>query len=166
MATDKSPPRTGLILKVAVLAIASLIAIHAGLVAYFDRIAQAEEHRKFGETKPEALLNLRENEKERLTSSPIPIDKAMQELAARGRTAVSPDIMPTASKDTTPLKGWTMMPGEVPPTMMSAETLSAVPVADGGAATTIIDAAAPKATKPDRGRLDGGPASKPPLKTP
>ena len=124
------------------------------------------EHRKFGETKPEALLELRANEKERLQSSPVPIEKAMQQLAARGRNAASPDIVPTVSRDTTPLKGWTMMPGEVPPTMMSAETAPAVPLTDAGAATAIIDGAVPKVTKPDRGRLDGGPAGKPPLKTP
>jgi hypothetical protein len=166
MATDKSPPRTGLILKVAVFAIASLIIIHAALVAYFDRIAQAEEHRKFGETKPDALLELRASERERLNSSSIPIEKAMQQLAARGRTAASPDIMPTVSKDPTPLKGWTMMPGEVPPTMMSAETAPVVALTDAGPTTAIVDGAVPKATKLERGRLDGGPAGKPPLKTP
>jgi hypothetical protein len=166
MATDKSQPRAGLILKVGVLAIASLVAIHAALVAYFDRIAQAEEHRKFGEAKPEALMNIRAYEKERLTSSPVPIDKAMQQLATRGRTAASPDIMPTPSPDTTPLKGWVLMPGEVPPTMVTTDAGSAGLATDAGVTMAVIDGAVPKTIKPERGDADGGPAGKPPTKTP
>jgi hypothetical protein len=168
MATDKSPPQTGLILKGAVIAIATLIATHSALVAYFDHIAQAEELRKFGETKPEALINLRTDEKDRLGGGQLPIDKAMQELVARGRTA-SPDIMPSASKDVAPLQGWVKMPAEVPPAMSAAAAAassSAQPPLDAGAAPAAVDGAAPK-TKPDHAHPDRGPTpSKPPTKNP
>ena len=171
MATDKSPPRTGLILKGAVIAIATLIVVHGALVAYFDHYAQAEELRKFGETKPEALTNLLSDEKVRLSGGSMPIDKAMQEMVARGRT-VSPDITPTASKDIAPLQGWPKMPSEVPPAMTagaaaSSSGASAPPALDAGASSPLAaDAAAPKA-KPDRAHPDHGPTpSKPPTKNP
>jgi hypothetical protein len=126
MAIDKSEPRSGLILKIGVLAVATLVAVHASLVAYFDHIAQAEEHRKFGDVKPEALLSVRASEKERLSSGPVPIEKAMRELATRGRTA-SPEIVPSASKDLAPLQGWSKMPAEVPPAMTAPREASPAP---------------------------------------
>jgi hypothetical protein len=161
MATDKSEPRVGVILKVGALSIGALVAAHATLVAYFDHIAQAEEHRKFGEVKPEALLNLRADEKGRLSSGPMPIDKAMQQIALRGRTAASPDILPTASRDLAPLQGWVRMPGEVPPAMTAPQAApGAQPIVDAGAAA-FADGAAPKAPKADRARPADG---IPPLK--
>src|SRR5208283_3178425 len=113
MATDKSQPRVGLIFKIGVLAVAVLVVVHAGLVAYFDKIANAEDQRKFGDVKPEALMNMRADEKGRLATGAVPIDKAMQQMAARGRASASPDVMPYASKDIAPLQGWAKMPGEV-----------------------------------------------------
>jgi hypothetical protein len=165
MATDKSPPRAGLILKGSVIAIATLIATHSALVAYFDHYAQAEEQRKFGDMKPEALMSLREAEKERLHAGPVPIDKAMQQLAAGGRTA-SPDIMPTASKDLAALQGGTLMPSQVPPEMTSAQAApapSAQPSVDAGAAPA---PAAPPKGKPDRAHPDRGPTPSKPPKNP
>lgn len=144
MATDKSEPRVGVILKVGALAVATLIGVHASLVAYFDHIAQAEEHRKFGEVTPEALLSERASEKERLSSGPVPIEKAMHELAAHGRTA-SPEIMPSASKDLAPLQGWSRMPAEVPPAMTAPAEPAAAPSAN---ASTAADASAPPARPP------------------
>lgn len=169
MATDNSDPKIGLILKVAVISIATLIAVHVGLVSYFDQIAQAEEHRKFGEQKPEALTNLRSDEKARLTSGAMPIDKAMQQIAVRGRKEANPDIMPSASKDIAPLQGWSRMPGDVPPEMTAAEPApapGAPSMVDAGAAAATVDGAAPKAAKPDRARPDAGPIPKPPTKNP
>jgi hypothetical protein len=170
MATDKSEPRSGVILKVGALSIVALVAAHATLVAYFDHIAQAEEHRKFGDVKPEALLNMRADEKERLSSGPMPIDKAMQQIAARGRMGASLDIVPTASRDLAPLQGWSKMPAEVPgamtaPREATAATAGAPPMVDAGAAA-FVDGAAPKALRPDRARPDAGPSLKVPPKRP
>src|SRR5579864_7665459 len=98
MATDKSEPRVGLIMQIACASIVALVATHAALTSYFDKIASAEEHRKFGDVKPEALMAQRDEEKARLSSGPTPIAKAMQEIAQRGRTEASPAIVPSASK--------------------------------------------------------------------
>lgn len=149
MATDKSQPRVGLIFKIAAFSIATLIVVHAALVAYFDDVARAEEYRKFGDVKPEALMSVRANERGRLGSGAVPIDKAMQQIAARGRNAASPDIMPSASKDVAPLQGWSKMPAEVPPAMTAPEPPSALATGDAGLAPP--DAGDKKGNKSDRG---------------
>ena len=165
MATEPTSPRTGIILKGAVIAIGTLLAVHGALVAYFDHYAQAEELRKFGDIKPEALMNLRTDEKERLHSGPIPIDQAMQQMAARGRTAF-PDITPnpTAPKDVAPMQQWIKLPGQVP-AEMTAPQPSAAPGAismDAGAAASLVDAGATPRARPERPRPDHGtPPSKP-----
>jgi hypothetical protein len=167
MATDKSEPRVGVILKVAVFSIVTLVGARMFLFAYFDRIAQAEEHRKFGEVKPEALLNVRAAEKARLTSGPTPIDQSMQMLATKGRMA-SPEILPTASRDVAPLQGWSKMPAEVPSPMMAPESdagLAAQAVVDAGGGAA-ADGAVPKNNKPNRAHPDSGVLTKPPAKTP
>jgi hypothetical protein len=113
MASDKSDPRVGLILQVGVLAIVTLLGTRAFLQAYFDRAERAEIARKMGT--PDSLISLRAEEKQALNAGPVPIDKAMQMMAAKGRMNASPDIMPSASKDKAPLEGWTKLPGQVPP---------------------------------------------------
>lgn len=170
MATDQSEPRVGVILKVAVVSIATLVAVRAALTAYFDQITQAEEHRKYGEQAPEALINMRSEERTRLMSGPMPIDKAMHQLATRGRKEASPDIMPSASKDMAPLQGWSKMPADVPAEMMAVPSMQASgapSAADAGPAVTTVDGGAAKTAEPDRARPDAGPpSSKPPPKNP
>jgi hypothetical protein len=147
MPTDKSEPRTGLILKVGVAAIATLVATHAALVAYFDRAAQGEEYRKIGAVKAEALMGIRADEKQRLQSGPIPIDKAMQMMKERGRGGAGADIMPSASPDIAPMQGWVKLPGEVPSPMMMASAAQSAPPAPSAAAAAdagAFDAAPPK----------------------
>jgi hypothetical protein len=136
MATDKSEPRVGLIFRIAFLVIVSLICIRAALNSYFDQIASAEEQRKFGDIAPTALINLRADEDKRLKEGPMPLDKAMQDMAAKGRKDVSPDVMPSASaRDIGPLQGWQKMPFEVPPAMTATapEPAPAAVPADAGA---------------------------------
>jgi len=142
MATDKSEPKVGMIAKIAVLCIATLIGVHEALVAYFDQVAQAEEYRKVGSETPQALLNARADEKQRLETGPMPIQKAMQALEAKGRTGASPAIDPTASRDIAPLQGWAKLPHEVPSPMMAPEP-SAAPATSSSAAPA-ASAPAPK----------------------
>jgi hypothetical protein len=161
MATDKSEPRTGLILQVGFLAIVTLVALHAALNSYFDHVTLAEQHRKIGAATPEALLSLRAEEKERLTSGPMPIDQAMQKMAVQGRMAASPDIVPSGSRDIAPLQGWAKMPGDVPPAM----TASAAPPVPPAVASDA--GAAPAHSAADGGKPAGptkptGPAKKKP----
>jgi len=150
MATDKSEPRVGVIFRVGVISVLTLIGVHAALVAYFDRMARAEELRKMGEANPAALLSLRADERERLSSGPTPIEKAMHEMAAKGRAGVAPDVVPTVSKDLTPLQGWVQMPQAVPGAMTATprEVPVAMPPSDGGAFAPDGAAKAAKPTPP------------------
>jgi hypothetical protein len=127
MATDKAEPRVGLIFQVGILAIITLMAARAFLQAYFDRADRAEIARKL--VPSEQLTSVRAEANHQLTGGPMPIDHAMQMLATKGRMGASPDIMPSASKDTAPLEGWTKLPGRVPPTfgMAPPETAPAPP---------------------------------------
>ena len=147
MATESSDPRIAFILKVGVLAIGTLIATHLALVAYFDDMARAEVYRKVGSLKPEALVSLRTDEKQRLSSGPMPIDKAMQQLAIKGRMGASPDIVPSASRDVAPLEGWTKLPSEVPLAMMAPPAPSA-----SASAAPSTSSSAPPVQPPPPGR--------------
>jgi hypothetical protein len=156
MATDKSEPRTGLIFRIGLFAIISLLSLRWALISYFGNMASAEEERKIGSVVPEALNDLRADEKQRLTSGPLPVDKAMKEIVEHGRM-MSPDTMPSASKDVGPLQGWTKMPGEVPPAM----TAVAPEGMDAGAQGPAVG--------PDGGNhksTDGGASKKPAKKLP
>lgn len=153
MATEPTDPKSGLIAKLAVLAVGTLILIHFGLNAYYDRMALAEEQRKIGT--PEALNSLRTDEKGRLTSGSLPIDKAMQQLVDKGRMNAGAAITPTVSKDVAPLQGWTKLPGEVPPAMTAP---TSEPSADGG--SMLAGQAGDAGAKSDGGQMKG-PAPKP-----
>jgi hypothetical protein len=139
-------PRTGLVIQVGVTAVAILIAMHAGLVAYFDQQARAEEYRKIGSAQPEALMQVRADEKQRLNAGPMPIDKAMHMLDDRKRAGASPDIMPSASLDTAPLQGWVKLPTDVPMPMQAMAASAAQ-----SAAPAPTESAPPAATAPDAG---------------
>jgi hypothetical protein len=140
MATDNSEPRVGLISKIGVSAIVVLLATRALLTAYFDHETQAELQRKIGSAKPEALMNLRASEGTRLSSGAMPIDKAMAQLASRGRMGLGPELAPSASKDLAPLQGWVKMPSEVPPAMTAAALPEGRPGDAGAALSTSADA--------------------------
>jgi hypothetical protein len=133
MATDRTDPRVGLIVRIGVLSIGMLLLIHAALVSYFDRMARAETYRKVGSLKPEALLSMRADERQRLASGPMPIEKSMQTMAAKGRMGMAPELAPSASKDVGPLQGWSQMPSEVPPTMLAPDPSSAAPASPSAA---------------------------------
>jgi hypothetical protein len=153
MATDTTDPKVGLIFRIAVLAIGTLVVIHAVATTYFDRMARAEVYRKVGSTPPEALWSLRADEKQRLTSGSMPIDKSMQMLAAKGRMG-APEIAPSVSKDVAPLQGWARMPAEVPPTMM--------PPAPSSAPSAATSAAPPAAASASSSAAPAGSGSKAP----
>jgi hypothetical protein len=131
------------IAQVAILAIVTLMVTHQALVAYFDGAVRDEQYRKVGGAKPEALISVRADERQRLSS----IDNAMQMIEAKGRMGASPDIMPSASRDIAPLQGWSKMPGEVPPPM-TATPVVPPPASSGDAGASVPpnapDAAAPK----------------------
>jgi hypothetical protein len=121
----------------------------AVLQAYFDRMERAEITRKIGTN--DALISLRAEEKQQLSAGAMPIDKAMQMLAAKGRMNLSPDVMPSASKDKAPLEGWTKMPGQVP-------TAFAVPPPEPPPAPSASASAAPGASAAPRAAPSAAPA--------
>jgi hypothetical protein len=166
MATDKSEPRVGLIFKVGILAIATLVATHAALVAYFDRTTQDEAYRKIGAVKPAALMDLRAAEKQRLSAGPVPIDKAMQMMKDHKRSDVSPDIMPSASLDTAPMQGWVKLPADVPTPMMMAASASAAEQAAPAPGESGVQAAADAGPDAAAKRDGGAPAPKHPVPKP
>jgi hypothetical protein len=139
---------------VGVTAVAVLIAMHTGLVAYFDQQARAEEYRKIGSAKPAALTEVRADEKQRLMMGSMPIDKAMQMLDERKRAGASPDIMPSASLDTAPLQGWVKLPAQVPMPMQMMAASAAQSATPAPTESTPPAAAAPDAgaAKPKRPR--------------
>ena len=147
MATDKSEPRIALIAKVAVLAIATLVGVHVALTAYFDQMAQAEVQRKYGDIQPEALMSLRADEKQRLSSGPMPIDQAMQTLEQKGRMGASPAITPSPEKvDISPMQGWLKMPNQVPaPLEAAASAAAAVPAPSAAPSAAPSGSTAPPA---------------------
>jgi hypothetical protein len=153
MATDKSQPRVGLILQVGALACVILLVVHAALVSYFDHMAHGEEFRKIELAKPQALLSVRSDEKQRLTRAAMPIDKAMQIMSTtEGRGSTGAGLMPRPSMDVAPLQGWMQMPSEVPVAMTVDAGALAPAGSDGGEGST--DAGVAPA-RPGRD-LDGG----------
>ena len=139
MATDKSEPHVGLIIKVGIISVLTVLAVRFALGTYFDQAAQAEELRKIGQAKPEALMELRTDEHARLMTGSVPIEQAMQDLAKKGRMSASPDIVPTASRDVAPLQGWMKMPSTVPAPMLAPSASPAL-AADAGASGAETDA--------------------------
>jgi len=158
MATDKSEPRVGLILKIGLAAVVTLIGFRAALSTYFDFAVQAEELRKFGEIRPASLLSLRAQDTERLNAGAMPIDKAMEQIARQGRKSAGPDFAPIASKDMSALQGWVKMPAEVPTAMEIASHDAGVAMDAGVQAAPSALAAGPVRAKP----IDAGaPKTKP-----
>jgi hypothetical protein len=68
---------------------------------------------------PNALRMVRASEEARLTKGPMPIERAMQELANKGRMGLPSELLPKQSADTAPLVGWGNQPHEVPPWVMA-----------------------------------------------
>ena len=144
MATDKSEPKIGNIVKIAVVSIVTLLAIRLGLVTYFNHMFDNERRMKYVEMgMPKDLKDLRADEAKRLSG----VDQSMQMLATKGR--MEPGIEPQQpkaenAKDT--LMGWMQMPrvsddAAAPP----APATTSHDATDAGAAAT-GDAATPNAT--------------------
>ena len=144
MQTDSADPRTGLVFRIGILAVVTLLVTHAGLTAYFDRMAKDETYRKVGSLKPEALMAMKADEQQRLSSGSMPIDKAMQMLSAKGRMGIGPELMPSASRDVAPMQGWMQMPGEVPAALMVPEPTPPPPPSAAPSASVLAPKPAPK----------------------
>jgi hypothetical protein len=159
MATDSSPPQIRIILTVAFSSVVILAALNAVFRSYYLMMTEEVEHDHL--SKPEELQKLREGERKNLSTVPLPITQAMQELSSRGRTNYAAyvgqaDITPEASNDLGPMVGWVRAPNQAVVDAINAAAANAPPggVGDGGAPLTassdagaITAAAAPDAGK-------------------
>jgi hypothetical protein len=156
MATDNSPPRIRIILTIAFSSLVILITLNYVFRSYFLMMTEEVEHDHLA--KPEELIKLRAGEQKNLTTAPLPIGAAMQELASKGRTnyaafMAQADITPEQSSDMGPMVGWVRNPNQAVIDAITAAAADAGPAApeaagDAGtatAATALSDAGvAPK----------------------
>ncbi len=134
MATDQSPPRTTLILVIAVATVVTLVSLKFIFDSYFTDMMESEARAKVAT--PEEVVQLHADEQKKLTTSPaVPIDQAMAELGSKGRL-FSADIAPQQSDDRAALTGWAHL-HEGLPAGASGETTGAP---GGGAAPAAGDA--------------------------
>src|SRR5580704_8437399 len=137
MATENSPPQIRIILTVAFSSVVILAALNYVFHSYFLMRTEEVEHAHLA--KPEELMKLREGEQRNLTTSPLPIAQAMQQLASRGRTnyaAFQPDITPQPGNDLGPMVGWVQAPNQAVVDAINAAAANPPPeqaAADGGA---------------------------------
>ncbi len=163
MATDNSAPRIRVILTVAFSSLVILITLNYVFRSYFLMMTEEVEHDHLA--KPVELIKLHEGEERNLTTSNLPIQRAMSELAQRGREGSAglkqyADITPEASNDLGAMVGWIRSPNQavIDAINAAAETdagAPAEPVAavDGGSvpAAAAIDAGATKPVAADSG---------------
>src|SRR5688572_10994686 len=123
MATDETPPRHALILGIAFASVATLGTLKFIFDSYYKHVMEEEVAAK--SMAPVELQAARLADQQRLATGPMPIDKAMQDLAkARGNV-----ISPEQSTDDAPLVGWSKLPRVAVAPAQSA----AVAAADSGA---------------------------------
>src|SRR5437899_12805674 len=105
MATDNSPPKIRVILTIAFSSVVILGALNFVFQSYFQMMTDEAEHARLRPA--QELIKLREGEQKNLSSGAMPIDKAIAELAAKGRESQAlPDIAPQQSNDLGPMVGW------------------------------------------------------------
>lgn len=177
MATDQSPPRLRLIIAIAVGTVVTLVSLKFVFTSYFTDIMEEAAASKL--VSPDEVMALHASEAAKLNNSPaVPIDQAMQQLAAQGRMG-STLITPQPSDDVAPLTGWAHLHdvdqpldsdgGAAPAMTASAATTGTMPApatgSDGGAmmmngsdAGTMkaADAGAPKPNAPTTAKSDAG----------
>jgi hypothetical protein len=150
---ENSQPNIGLILKVGGITILSVVIIRLGLTSYFGYMEDAEHAIKYvemGQTARDANLKAKDDEMKALAGGPMPIDKAMQMIAAQNRAVPGLEPQPAdpmREKDT--LAGWAQMPHELPSSMMApAPSGSAATDAPAPSASASSSAPAPSASAP------------------
>jgi hypothetical protein len=172
MATDNSPPRLRVIIATMAVSVFILVSLKFGLDSYYLSMMEGEEFAKVGSVPATDLMHLRAAEKKNLTTGKVPIDRAMKELAAKGRdgtfTDLSADIAPQnpEKEDTGPLIGWVRlakaapdMPGAAAPATASDGGAAPATASDGGAA--LVGQAGASTAAAAGANLDGGPTMAP-----
>jgi hypothetical protein len=105
-AYDASQPRNGTILFYAVLTVVLLGLLHFALESYFAKMMDAEYHQKVAIRGLERVEAKRAEDIAKLQQGGI--DRAMQSIAQRGRTA-SQAIVPESGQGKPAVTGWTQL---------------------------------------------------------
>lgn len=130
MATDNSPPRNGLILLIAVASVLTLGALKFVFDSYYRYVMEDEVAVKLAAAPPTELRAARVEEQQRLSSGPMPIERAIKDLAKNR------DV-PQQSADDGPMLGWS----KAPRPLVAGNAVAPAP--DGGAAVNAaVDAGA------------------------
>ncbi len=141
MAYEKSEPKNGLIVQIAILSIASFFVVRYGVVSLFHRTLDDEFARKNANAGREELAAQRDEAAKKLAG----LAGASAEYAKRGRGAsaqLSPAATPCDAVDQDPSKGWSLSPtGFVAAPCPVTEDDAGV--ADGGASDARAESAAP-----------------------
>ena len=134
MAHQEEDPKNGLILVIGLGSLVTLVAVMFGLASYYDMLRDKEQQSKILGVDNPALLALRADEDKKLTQYAaigadkkrirIPIERAMQLMAQKGRDAI-PSIQPDPANAVIAPAG-----GAAPAPSASAAT----PAASGSAA--------------------------------
>src|SRR5450432_1660156 len=120
MAHESSNPKVRVLLIGAFAAAISLALFDQIFRSYYNSMMEEEESEKVLTVAPKQLLDLRTAEQARLTSAALPIDRAMKELATRGREdptlkdLAKADITPEPSNDNAALIGWGQLAPKAP----------------------------------------------------
>lgn len=143
-----NPPRNGLILFYAVIAVALLASLKPAFDAYYDAVltgARADRLSTYSDLEPLNAAEAQWNERR------MPIDRAMSELGTRGRGAF-PQINPEPGEamNLGPLNGWTQSPLPLPPQVEEATAAAAA------AAEAAAEAAAAMPVEVPAGALADG----------
>jgi hypothetical protein len=131
---------------VATVTVVALFGLQMWYASYLD---VAVVHARSNAPLNPAVVAHHEEEQKKLSSGPMPIDKAKQLLAERGRTAF-PTIAAVGSTDLSAMSGWMHRPGFKPyePRKQPAAAVAPVPVEAQPAAAPGQVAAAPAQAAP------------------
>jgi hypothetical protein len=153
MATDNTEPKSGLVLRLAVVSIVTVVAVRFLLLSYFESLMGEEYTAKVGAYRSDTLAALKAEADKTLTGGPMPIEKAMGLVASRPRQELA-TIAPKPSDDLAPMIGWTQKPlaapapaAAAPPADADAGAPAAASGDDAGALST-ADGAAPTKSAP------------------
>jgi hypothetical protein len=155
MAHESANPKIRVMFVIAIFSALTLAVLDQIFKSYFSMMMEEEESEKVLTVPPTQLNNLRAQEQQRLTSASLPIDRAMKELATRGREdpalkdLAKTDISPQPSNDQAALVGWNGLGREA----------GAAPAVEQDAAPTMaMDGAVPLAADagPPKPHADGG----------
>lgn len=143
MATDQTPPPNRLIATIAILSVLGFVALRFALGPYFTATVEREQRAK--QSAPAEYAGVRAEQQTELVSGPMPIDRAMAEVASgRARELIAP----RQSGDVTALTGWLKAPKPLP--KFPPRPAAALEAFDGGA----LDGALP-----DDAALEGADAA-------